>query len=575
MMIDDEPINMRVLQLHLTTEGYQRFVTVSDSTTAMQVLRVEKPNVLLLDLNMPEVSGLEILSQIRADAELKQLPVIVLTSSNNSDSKLQALKLGANDFLPKPVDASELALRMRNTLLARVYEQQLMHVDVLTNLPNRLYFVDYMRRYMDDVHKSADETRVLVLINLHKFKSINDSFGSERGDDVLWAFSQRLSSAFEGAGNVLECGDRTGRQEPKVIRLGGDRFGVVVDACEEPKKNVYLRQCIEALLDSLKSPFVVDSQNIYVDVGIGISLFTEGSQSVETLINHAETAMNNAAADTGKPYAFYSVDMVKGARRLLAIDNAMRTAIDDNGLYVYYQPKVDVASGRITGAEALVRWEHPELGFISPVEFIPVAESSGMILPIGLWVLEQACKQAMAFRRNGYDQFHMAVNVSIAQLYAPDFIDCVKHILNVTALPSHALTLELTENMIMEDVESNIAKLAALKDLGIGISIDDFGTGYSSLSYVQQFPINQLKIDRSFIMQIESADTCSPVVKAIVTLAHDLGYGVVAEGVETAEQLAYIRGLTCGEYQGFYKSRPVSAAEFVLLLQADVEADAA
>ncbi len=568
-MVDDEPINMRVLQLHLTTEGYSQFVIVSDSTTAMRVLRAEMPNVLLLDLNMPMVSGLEILEQIRADDELKQLPVIVLTSSNNDRSKLQALELGANDFLSKPVDPSELALRMRNTLMARVYEQQLMHVDVLTNLPNRLFFVDYMREFKHNLHKGDDEFRVLVLINLHRFKSINDSFGSDRGDDVLWAFSQRLRTAFDCSDEERECDGRMTRQETKVIRLGGDRFGVIVDACEEPENNAYLRRCIDALLDSLKEPFKLDSQKIFLSVGIGISMFSEQSQSVEALINHAETAMNNVSVSGGRPYAFYSVDMVKGARRLLAIDNAMRTAIDDRGLYLNYQPKMDVDSGQIKGAEALLRWQHPELGLVSPEEFIPVAESTGLIVPIGLWVLEQACMQAALFRKSVYAQFHIAVNVSIAQLYSAEFIDDVKRVLKTTGLPSHALTLELTENMIMEDVDSNIAKLSALRDLGIGISIDDFGTGYSSLSYLQRFPINQLKIDRSFVMQIESADACAPIVKAIITLAQDLGYSVVAEGVETPEQLAYIRSLTCGEYQGFYKSRPISAEQFEQLLRGD------
>lgn len=566
MMVDDEPINMRVLQLHLTSEGYERFVTVSDSSRAMSVLRDEKPNVLLLDLNMPEVSGLEILHEIRSDDSLKQLPVIVLTSSDNPETKFKALQLGATDFLSKPVHAGELALRMRNTLVARAYEQQIMHVDTLTNLPNRLFFTDYLQGNLEQLH-SENTSQVLVLINLHRFKSVNDSFGSKRGDDVLWAFSQRLCAAFPAsedpsAGASTESDARTSL----VMRLGGDRFGVFVDAGIEPSHDRFLIECLAALLRSVEEPFVIDSNSVYINIGIGISMLDETSQNVESLINHAETAMNHSTNIATMPYAFYSVDMVAGARRQMDIENAMRTAIADKGMYLTYQPKVDVHSGEITGAEALVRWNHPQLGAVSPVEFIPVAESCGLIIMLGQWVLEQACAQATLFRSAGFPDFKIAVNVSIAQLYDQDFIDLVMGTLEATGLPNDALIIELTENMIMEDVESSIGKLALLREQGIRISIDDFGTGYSSLSYLQRFPIDQLKIDRSFIMQIESDEDCSPIVKAIVMLAHDLNLGVVAEGVETTEQLNYIRGLSCGEYQGFYKSRPVVAAQFMQLL---------
>ena len=571
MMVDDEPINMRVLQLHLNAEGYERFVTVSDSRTAISVLRKEMPSVLLLDLNMPEVSGLDILKMIRSDDELKQLPVIVLTSSNNTDTKFKALELGATDFLSKPVHASELALRMRNTIVARAYEQQLMHVDGLTDLPNRLFFSDYMKEQVSGPCPEVG-SRVLVLINIHRFKSINDSFGSDRGDDVLWAFSQRLRVAF--ANSVESSAQPDNGCMPigssKVMRLGGDRFGVIVNTGKLPATDDYLRGCIATLLQSLEDPFVIDSHKIFVNVGIGISEFDDTAQGMETLVNCAETAMNNADGSNGEAFAFYSVDMVAGARRLLDIENAMRTAIADGGMYLAYQPKVDVSSGQITGAEALLRWDQNALGRIGPDEFIPVAESSGLILSIGQWVLEKACMEAAVIRSSGFPHFNIAVNVSILQLYDADFIEGVKRALTMYRLPTHALTLELTENMIMDNVEKCIEKLHALRDLGIRISIDDFGTGYSSLSYLQKFPVDQLKIDRSFIMQIESANDRSPIVKAIVNLAHDLGLSVVAEGIETEVQLAYVQALKCEQYQGYFKSKPVVAHEFMKLLCGDI-----
>ncbi|MFK7859994.1 MAG: EAL domain-containing protein [Granulosicoccus sp.] len=566
MMVDDEPINMRVLQLHLTAEGYERFVTVSDSTIALSVMRSEKPNVLLLDLNMPVVSGLDILEQIRNDDELKQLPIIVLTSSNNADTKFSALKLGATDFLSKPVHAGELALRMRNTLVARAYEQQIMHMDTLTNLPNRLFFADYMQRHFEQP-PSNQSHNVLVLINLHRFKSINDSYGSDRGDDVLWAFSQRLCAAFIATDkDIAERWGNTDARESLVMRLGGDRFGVFVETGPNPEEDPFLMDCLDALVTSVEEPFVIESQNVYINLGIGISIHEGKAQCVENLINHAETAMKHQHNGVTTPFAFYTVDMIAGARRKMDIENALRTAIADEGLYLTYQPKVDVRSGLISGAEALLRWNQSLLGHVSPVEFIPVAESSGLIVSVGQWVLETACEQAVAFRAAGFPDFKIAVNVSIAQLYEPDFIDVVRQTLANTGLPSDALIIELTENMIMENVEGSISQLALLREQGVRISIDDFGTGYSSLSYLQRFPINQLKIDRSFIMQIDSAAAFSPIVKAIVMLAHDLNLDVVAEGVETAEQLSYIRRLSCGEYQGNYKSRPVVADKFFQLL---------
>ena len=571
MMVDDEPINMRVLQLHLNAEGYERFVTVSDSRTAITVLRDEMPSVLLLDLNMPEVSGLDILQLIRSDDELKQLPVIVLTSSNNTDTKFKALELGATDFLSKPVHASELALRMRNTIVARTYEQQLMHVDGLTDLPNRLFFTEYIKEQVPGPCPEVG-SRVLVLINIHRFKSINDSFGSDRGDDVLWAFSQRLRLAFADSAesSVQADNDCMPIRTSMVMRLGGDRFGVIVNTGKQPVKDDYLCGCIATLLQSLEDPFVIDTHKIFLNVGIGISGFDDSAQGVETLVNRAETAMNNVDSSNGEAYAFYSVDMVAGARRLLDIENAMRTVIADGGMYLAYQPKVDIRSGQVTGAEALIRWNQSVLGIIGPDEFIPVAESSGLILSIGQWVLEKACMEAAVIRSSGFPDFNIAVNVSILQLIDAGYIDGVKLALAKYRLPTHALTLELTENMIMDNVENSIEKLQALRDLGIRISIDDFGTGYSSLSYLQRFPVDQLKIDRSFIMQIESADDRSPIVKAIVNLAHDLGLTVVAEGVETEIQLAYIQSLNCEQYQGYFKSKPVVAHEFMKLLCSDI-----
>lgn len=566
-MVDDEPINMSVLQLHLKTEGYRNFVTVSDSKKACDVICSERPDVLLLDLNMPEVSGLDILERVRADDEMKQLPVIVLTSSSNPDAKLMALQLGATDFLSKPVDASELALRMRNTLIARAYERRLMHFDSLTNLPNRLYFSEKVQD-LRETGNLAKYPHSLTLINLSRFKSINDTFGNDRGDDLLWAFSQRLCGIFESIGNQESKPGVTQTDCLQMLaRLGGDRFAMLLLLDQSAGTDVVLHEKINAIAGTVEVPFVVDSQNIFLSVEMGVSILDHETASVETLINEAETAMNQVQKLQGVCYTFFSSEMLSAERKRVKIENSLRTCLVNEELSLLFQPKVCCRTDSITGAEALVRWEHPELGMVSPVDFIPVAESSGMIVSIGLWVLKTACAETLNIRMNGHPDFKIAVNVSIRQLYESDFIESVRDVLQQTQLPPEALMIELTENMIIENVESSILKIANLRELGIQVSIDDFGTGYSSLSYLQRFPINQLKIDRSFIMQIDSIESRAPIVRAVVSLAHDLELTVVAEGVEDSVQRDFVALLGCEEYQGYLKSRPIKPMELFCLLQ--------
>ena len=565
MMVDDEPINMDVLQLHLVAEGYDRFVALSDSTKAMSVLRMEQPSVLLLDLIMPEVSGFDILEMVRADDDLKQLPVIVLTASNDKSMKLRALQLGATDFLRKPVDTSELALRMKNTIVARAYEQRLMHYDALTNLPNRQYFSLLVRKITQTTDFKSGSL-ALILINIDRFKTINSTFGSSRGDDILWAFSQRLQAIFDGVNGHQASWKKSGGVVYSLSRLGGARFGVLIQLADKPERDPQMLKLLPMLADSVKQPFMVDLQDVYLNIRMGISVLDGSSGNVERSLTSAESAMSFAHQNPAAGYTFYKPEMMRSTQRSLRMENAMRGALDNQELLLLFQPKVIVDTDHVSGAEALLRWNHADLGDISPVEFIPVAEASGMIVGIGHWVLKSACQQAADWRKAGRMDFQMAVNVSIRQLHEPGFLQSVSDVLADTGFPAESLILELTENMIMENVDTNTEQLSELRKLGIKISIDDFGTGYSSLSYLQKLPVDQLKIDRSFISEIESSEATAPIVKAVVSLAHDLNLSVVAEGVEQAVQLDYIQSLGCEEYQGYYKSCPLTASEFYQLL---------
>lgn len=574
---------MEVLRIHLQIEGYENFLCVDDSNHAIAAMEAEKPDVVLLDLVMPGLSGFDILELMRKHETLKLLPVVVLTSSDNPETKLKALQLGANDFLSKPVDASELALRLRNTLAARAYEQRMKFQDPLTQLPNRLFFTSRTTSALEAA-REQNQKAAAVLVNINRFKLINDSLGPARGDDILWMFSQRLCQIF---GIKPEDGFKEGGvQQSFVARIGGDRFVIMVPGVSTLNENSpndpnvsaanVLRKRIDNFITLMEKPFSIGGQDIYLNVFMGVSTLSAATRSVEHLINDAETAMVHARRLLNTKVAYYSEQMDEKAHELLSIENGLRTAVENNEIFVVYQPKVDVPTQRITGSEALVRWMHPEFGLISPVDFIPLAEDTGMIVSIGEWVLREACKKAVEWETLTGEDFYMAVNVSIRQLSEPDFTQIVERVLEESGLKPKNLVIELTENLIMEDAESNVIKLAQLKELGVKLSIDDFGTGYSALNYLQRFAMDQLKIDQSFIRPIKSADEPQPIVRALVSLAHDLGMQVVAEGVETSQQLELIAKYNCDEYQGYLCSKPVAGNEFadILLEQAQLKKSA-
>ena len=568
MMVDDEPLNMQVLQLHLEAAGYRRFVTLERSAEAVAALRRERPDVLLLDLMMPEVSGFDILAAVREDDALAELPVIVLTSSTDAPTKLRALELGATDFLAKPVDESELALRVRNTLSARAWQRRARLLDALTELPNRTYLSRLLATRIEGVARPGARA-ALLLLNVDRFKQINNSLGTRAGDAILVGVAERLKSVF---GHRLPAATDTAMRDAMLVpgradcvaRLEADRFAVLMPLGESlgPRDLIAM---IDRFVDTLAEPFAIDGKSIFVDASVGVAML-DADSTPEQLLNDAGTALVGSRARSEAPYAFYSPEMDEAARTRLGMENGLRTAIDAGEIHLAYQPKVGVASGATEGAEALVRWTHPEFGLVSPMDFIPLAEHVGMIVPIGEWVLREGCRQAAEWRARGHSDFSIAINVSIRQLHEPNFPEVVGRALEETGLDPSALVVELTENMLMDNAEASLEKLRRLKALGLALSIDDFGTGYSSLGYLQRFPIDQLKIDRSFVAEIGSALDPAPIVKAVVSLAHDLGLSVVAEGVETHHQLARLKALKCEQYQGYLFSRPVSAEDFAALL---------
>ena len=415
MLVDDEPINTDVLQTYLEGEGYSNFVATSESKQALSIMRNENPDVVLLDLMMPLVSGFDILTEMRRDRKLQHIPVVILTSSDDADTKLRALKLGAMDFLAKPVDASELALRLRNTLAAKAYQHQLVHFDQLTGLPKLDSFLESTVAIINtlDVQKTNGAALHIYLENL---KSVNFSMGRDQGNSLIQAFARKLESCVRSADIIRNA--FSSDISTSIARTGGDKFTVFLGHLENPQQAAVLARRI--IIDT-SEPIKIDGQLMFTTSKIGIAVYPDDAKDPNTLLNNAETAMSYAREHCGgEGYAFYSGGMNEESTRIMAIENGLRSAIKKNELKVTYQPKVDLATGKIIGAEALIRWISPEHGFVGPDEFIPIAERTGQIISIGAWILRQACIQAAQWSDEFSIPFRLSVNaVSYTHLTLP------------------------------------------------------------------------------------------------------------------------------------------------------------
>ncbi|MDX2422881.1 MAG: EAL domain-containing protein [Amphritea sp.] len=556
MMVDDEPIMMEIVQAHLEEAGYSRFISVEDSSKAFDVLAHQRPDILFLDLVMPEVSGFDVLERIRAHQEFTYLPVIVLTSSSDSFSKLRALELGATDFLAKPVDASELKLRLRNTLTLKAYVDQLSSVDVLTKLANRKSLREKMGWALKFDQINENQT-ALLSIGLDRFGQVNESFGIQFGDVLLHQVAQRIKEVVTSRNELL--GIVRSEAEIYPARLAGDEFGVLIPSVSGRN---HAASIARQIIEGISKPFDINGKELFVNARVGITVSPDDGFLSDELINTASTAMRQSKADNVEVIRFYSQKNSQELKEKIELETALHKALENNELLLHYQPKVDLRTRQVTSAEALVRWQHPEKGMISPVVFIPLAEESGLILDIGNWVLNEACRQAGEWERTGLGDIKVSVNVSSQQFKEANYKEHVEAALNVSGLSPSLLMLELTESLAMQNVEASVTLLSSLKELGIGLSIDDFGTGYSSLSYLKRFPLDELKVDRSFITGIPDNEDEVRIVLAIIAMAKALRLSVVIEGVETEEQLRLLQGTQSDLIQGFYFSKPLIAHDF-------------
>jgi len=559
LLIEDNPGDARLIELMLAEDPDSPFQLncVDRLSRGLEFLSSEKPGLVLLDLSLPDSHGLDTFEKVYAHSPT--VPIIVLTGNDDHVIALSAVKTGAQDYLVKGKLDRELLVRaMQYSIERKRYQEQLEHqanYDQLTGLPNRNLLLDRLKQA---VHSQRQVRSIaVVFIDLDHFKFINDSLGHTAGDVLLQKMAERLRSAV--------------RDGDTVARMGGDEFILVLD--DQHNEDVVFR-AMQRIVAKVTEPMTIDGRELFVTCSAGISLHPQDGTDVETLLKNADAAMYRAKENGRNNFQFYLAEMNTLVNERLSLETSLRRALERNELILHYQPKHDLKTGRIVGVEALVRWQHPEAGLLYPDRFIPLAEETGLIVPIGEWVLRTACAQNRAWQDAGLPPVVMSVNLSPRQFRQDALFKLVARILSETGLRPEYLEMEITESMVMHNAEASIAILKGLQEIGVHLSVDDFGTGYSSLAYLKNLPIEILKIDRSFVHDINGASGKKDGVlaQAIISLGHSLKLKVIAEGVEEEGQLEFLKAHHCDEAQGFLFSKAVAPEACALLIASAMRA---
>ncbi|MBS4539044.1 bifunctional diguanylate cyclase/phosphodiesterase [Clostridium sp. D2Q-11] len=472
---------------------------------------------------------------------------LVLYSILIMGTSLSMLAMTCNRKLKKEVlqTTEELKEANKDLLLQQEKIHNLAYYDGVTLLPNRTYFIDALKTVLEESKFTGNKFAILF-IDLDKFKQINDTFGHDIGDVVLKIITKRLKKRLKSNGLLA--------------RAGGDEFFVLLKDIETEGEIINIA---ENILQSIKRPVITDKCEFYVSLSIGISIWDDKIIDENQLMKYADIAMYNAKKMGGNTYRIYYEELSKHEMENLMIANSLRNAIAKDELNLSYQPKIDIDSGEVVGMEALLRWENSEIGQIFPDKFIPIAEDTGLIIPIGTWVIKEACKMNKSMLDLGYPPMRVSVNISAKQFKDVNFINIIKDTLKDSGLPANQLELEITETFALIDVKNTIEMLSKLKEIGVYISVDDFGKGYSSLNYLRDMDIDELKIDKSFILGLTKNPKNASIAKTIIMLAHQLNMNVTAEGVEKVEDLLFLKSNKCDKVQGFYYSKPVTKDIFI------------
>ena len=591
LLVDDRRENLLALEASLEPLG-QRLVSAQSGTEALRAVLDEQFAVILMDIRMPGLDGFETIALLRQRAQSRHTPIIFLSAHPDQHHVLRSYSAGAVDYILKPFDPESLrakvsvfvALRQKeialqhahdelearvtartaelaqtNAALAaeiaerKVAQQQLFdlaHHDSLTSLPNRALFMEHLNGAVARSRRRNSPGFAVMMLDLDRFKVINDTLGHLAGDQVLTGVSARLHECL--------------REVDTPARLGGDEFAILIDGIFGVKDATRTAERIQL---ALKEPFDIEGKEVLISASIGIAMMNPRYGRSMDLLRDADIALYRAKEEGRARYQVFDHEMHGTVSAQLRLESDLSYALERDELVLHYQPIVTLAQTKIVGFEALVRWQHPTRGIIGPAEFIPIAEDSGMILSIGKWVFERACRQLAEWNRAGLESLTMSINLSVKQLGQPELVAEVEQAARDAGIDLKNLKVEITESALMPNDPAVQQTLTQLRALGLCISLDDFGTGYSCLSYLHDFPVTTLKIDRSFVSRIGMKTERPEIVRAIVALAHNLGMDVIAEGVETTEQLERLRVLQCESVQGFYFSEPLDAEAATALLR--------
>ncbi|HRH44616.1 MAG TPA: EAL domain-containing protein [Pyrinomonadaceae bacterium] len=565
LIVDDERLIRNILS-EILSEKYS-CTTANSGEEALKLLQKKEFNLVLSDIEMSGMSGIELISHVHKVSP--ETVVVMISGSQDIESAIGSLRVGAFDYIKKPFDldhieiAIDRAINHHLLLVAKhQYETQLEELvkkrteelnylsyhDVLTDLPNRSLFEDRLSQALSQANFTHQKLAILLL-SLNRFKDIYDALGQTLGNQLLQDVAKQLK-------NYLLKG-------VTIAKFEGDEFAILLTQINNTEEIV---EFTNNLKETLNLPFVIEKNEIFITFNLGISLFPTDGNDAQTLLKNAGVALSRSKEEGRNNYQFYTTDMNILAVKRLEMEISLRRALERNEFEVYYQPKLCTKTRKIVGMEALVRWHHPTLGFISPAEFIPLAEETGLILPLGEWVLRTACNQIKLWNEEGHPLLKVSVNLSAYQFQQQNLLETITKIIEETRIEPNYLELEMTESSIMKNETCAVTILHQLKEAGIKISIDDFGTGYSSLSHLKKLPLDVLKIDKSFVQDMTVSPDDASLVMTIITLAHNLGLKVIAEGVETEEQLRFLHLLRCDEWQGFLYSKPVPADVFEELL---------
>ena len=592
LIVDDVPDNLRLLSTTLSKEGYN-IRCAKNGMIALMGAQNDLPDLILLDINMPDLNGYQVCEKLKTDHRTRDIPVIFLSAQDDIQDKIKAFAIGGADFIGKPFQVEEVLARVKNQLALQLayseiktlnealerrveertseikltnqelkqeiaqrhqLEQKLRHHalhDSLTGLPNRILLMQRIEKCLDEVIENNDVQFAILFIDLDRFKIINDSLGHIAGDKLLVACANRLQACTT--------------TDAIVARLGGDEFTILLEQIDDLNDAVEVAQ---EILRQFATPFKLSDRTLSITVSIGIALGSAAYTQETDLLRDADIAMYRAKELGKARYEVFTKQMYLKMMRRLEIENELREAISNQELVLHYQPIISLEEQKLKGFEALVRWQHPQRGMISPGEFVPLAEETGLVVALGKWVMHEACSQLRKWQESypTAQELTMSINVAGEQLNDPNFLATVDQIIQATQVKSNCLKLEITESMLIKDTKQIMRLLEQVKARQIELSIDDFGTGYSSLSYLPQFPVDNLKIDRSFVIAMNLEQQNLEIVKTIITLAQVLGLRIIAEGIETDEQSCTLKSLGVEFGQGYLFSKPLTSTEAELLI---------